>query len=148
MVANRNGFFYVLDRRTGELILGKPFTDTTWAREIGADGRPIVLNDGDKGCLPDMWGGTNFNPPSYDPSLKMFFVNARESCATYQPEEPVIAPGRTSFGGVVRMDREKAVRRVTRARRDDRRAEVGIQVHAADHGRRDVNGVGPGVRGR
>jgi alcohol dehydrogenase (cytochrome c) len=43
MVANRNGFFYVLDRRTGELILGKPFTDTTWAREIGKDGRPIVL---------------------------------------------------------------------------------------------------------
>ena len=107
MVANRNGFFYVLDRRTGEVIVGKPFTDTTWAREIGKDGRPIVLNDGDKGCLPDMWGGTNFNPPSYDPSLKMFFVNARESCATYQPEEPVIAPGRTSFGGVVRMDREK-----------------------------------------
>ena len=70
MVANRNGFFYVLDRRTGELILGKPFTDTTWAREIGKDGRPIVLNDGDKGCLPDMWGGTNFNPPSFDPALQ------------------------------------------------------------------------------
>ena len=84
MVANRNGFFYVLDRRTGELILGKPFTDTTWAREIGKDGRPIVLNDGDKGCLPDMWGGTNFNPPSFDPALRMFFVNARESCATYR----------------------------------------------------------------
>ena len=108
MVANRNGFFYVLDRRTGELILGKPFTDTTWAREIGKDGRPVVLNEGDKGCLPDMWGGTNFNPPSFDPALKMFFVNARESCAIYQPEEPVIAPGRTAFGGVVRMDRDKA----------------------------------------
>jgi alcohol dehydrogenase (cytochrome c) len=108
MVANRNGFFYVLDRTTGQLILGKPFTDTTWAREIGKDGRPIVVNDGDKGCLPDMWGGTNFNPPSFDPSLGMFFVNARESCATYVPEAPVIAPGRTAFGGVVRMDREKA----------------------------------------
>jgi alcohol dehydrogenase (cytochrome c) len=108
MVANRNGFFYVLDRVTGELILGKPFTDTTWAREIGKDGRPIVLNDGDKGCLPDMWGGTNFNPPSFDPALRMFFVNARESCATYETQEPVIAPGRTAFGGVVRMDRDKA----------------------------------------
>lgn len=108
MVANRNGFFYVLDRRTGELMLGKPFTDTTWAREIGRDGRPIVLNDGSKGCIPDMWGGTNFNPPSYDPALRMFFVNARETCATYQPQAPVIAPGRTAFGGVVRMDRDKA----------------------------------------
>ena len=108
MVANRNGFFYVLDRRTGELIRGKPFTETSWAREIGKDGRPIVLNEGSKGCIPDMWGGTNFNPPSYDPSLGMFFVNARETCATYEPQAPVITSGRSSFGGVVRMDRDKA----------------------------------------
>ena len=108
MVANRNGFFYVLDRRTGELMLGKPFTATTWAREIGKDGRPIIVNDGSKGCLPDMWGGTNFNPPTYDPALRVFFVSARESCATYEPQEPVIAPGRTSFGGVVRIDRNNA----------------------------------------
>ena len=105
MVANRNGFFYVLDRRTGALILGTPFTATTWAREIGKDGRPVIVNDGSTGCLPDMWGGTNFNPPSYDPILRMFFVSARESCATYEPQEPVIAPGRTSFGGVVKIDR-------------------------------------------
>ena len=108
MVANRNGFFYVLDRRTGQLVLAKPFTATTWAREIGTDGRPIILNDGSKGCLPDMWGGTNFNPPSFDPALRMFFVSARESCATYEPQEPVIAPGRTSFGGVVKIDRNNA----------------------------------------
>ncbi len=38
MVANRNGFFYTLDRATGELLLGKPYTDTKWAREIGPDG--------------------------------------------------------------------------------------------------------------
>ena len=43
MVGNRNGFFYVLDRVSGEFLLGKPFTATTWAREIGEDGRPIVL---------------------------------------------------------------------------------------------------------
>src|SRR5688572_33011559 len=44
MVANRNGFFYVLDRVTGKLILGKPFTGTQWARELGPDGKPIVLS--------------------------------------------------------------------------------------------------------
>ncbi len=107
MVANRNGFYYALDRRDGTLLVAKPFTDTTWAREIGRDGRPIVLNDGDKGCLPDQWGGTNFNPPSFDPALKMLFVTARESCATYEPQEPKIVPGRSAFGGVVRLDREK-----------------------------------------
>src|SRR5258708_752564 len=45
MLANRNGFFYVLDRESGKLLLGKPFTGTNWAREIGPDGRPVVLED-------------------------------------------------------------------------------------------------------
>jgi alcohol dehydrogenase (cytochrome c) len=107
MVANRNGFFYVLDRTNGQLILAKPFTDTTWAREVGADGRPIVLNDGSRGCLPDQWGGTNFNPPSFDPSLQLMFVSARETCATFTPQEPKIVPGQTAMGGVVRVDRER-----------------------------------------
>ena len=96
MVANRNGFFYVIDRVTGEFLLGKPFTATTWAREIGADGRPIVLNDdGSGGCLPDAWGSTNFNPPSYDPRLRLFFVSARETCATFHSEPPQYVPGKT-----------------------------------------------------
>ena len=43
LVANRNGFFYVLDRATGKLIRGKPFIQTTWAKEIRADGRPMLL---------------------------------------------------------------------------------------------------------
>jgi alcohol dehydrogenase (cytochrome c) len=108
MVANRNGFFYVLDRATGKPLLGTPFTDTTWARALGPDGKPIVLNDGSKGCLPDQWGGTNFNPPSYDPSRGLFFVMARETCATYTPQPPEIAPGRVAFGGVVRAEADKA----------------------------------------
>ena len=107
MVANRNGFFYMLDRVTGELLVGKPFTDTTWAREIGSDGRPIVLNDGSKGCLPDPWGGTNFMPPSFNPDLGILFVTAREVCATFVPQEPEIIPGRTSFGGVVWIERDQ-----------------------------------------
>ena len=107
MVANRNGFFYVLDRVTGEFLSGKPFTATTWAREIGKDGRPIVLNDGSKGCLPDPWGSTNFMPPSYYPELELFFLTARETCATFVPDEPQYEPGRSSSGGVVLIDRER-----------------------------------------
>ena len=126
MVANRNGFFYVLDRRTGELLLGKPFTDTTWAREIGQDGRPIVLNDGDKGCLPDMWGGTNFNPPSFDPGAAACSSSTRaRSCATYEPQEPVIVPGRI----------------VVRRRRADGSRE-GLRRAARDRRRRPANGSG------
>lgn len=107
MVGNRNGFFYVLDRTTGDLLLGKPFTATSWARELDADGRPIVLNDGSEGCVPDPWGSTNFMPPSFYPGLDLFILTARETCATYVPEEPSYAPGQSSFGGVVYIDADQ-----------------------------------------
>jgi alcohol dehydrogenase (cytochrome c) len=110
MVANRNGFFYVLDRATGAFISGKPFTGTQWARELTPDGKPIVLSQGammpgdtkEPQCVPDFRGGTNFNPPSYDPSLQLFFVMARETCAIYTPikQEPVI--GRVFMSGGMR----------------------------------------------
>jgi alcohol dehydrogenase (cytochrome c) len=104
MVANRNGFFYTLDRQTGEVLVGKPFTTTNWAREIGKDGRPVVLSLGvttlaKPVCVPDYRGGTNFNPPSYDAAAQLFFVMARETCAVYSPrkEEPVA--GRSFMSG-------------------------------------------------
>jgi alcohol dehydrogenase (cytochrome c) len=107
MVANRNGFFYTLDRATGELLVGKPYTSTQWAREIGPNG-PIVLNDGvvppggseaTTKCVPDLRGGTVFNPPSYDPALQLFFVMARETCAYYTPTKQEWQPGRSFMGG-------------------------------------------------
>jgi alcohol dehydrogenase (cytochrome c) len=108
MVANRNGFFYVLDRATGKLLVGKPFSDTTWARELGPDGHPIVLNDGSKGCLPDQWGSTNHMPASFDPVRRLFFVTVRETCATYFPTKEEIVPGRISNSGTVQRDVERS----------------------------------------
>jgi alcohol dehydrogenase (cytochrome c) len=72
-------------------LVGKPFTGTNWAREIGPDGRPIVLeNVGTREkCLPDQRGGTNFMPPSYDPVRRLFFVTARETCVTWVSTKPV-----------------------------------------------------------
>ena len=57
MFANRNGFFYTLDRVTGKVILAKPFVETTWAKEIGADGRPMLL----PGHLPDEDGNEDLS---------------------------------------------------------------------------------------
>ena len=104
MVANRNGFFYTLDRQTGEFLVGKPFTSTSWAREIGKDGKPIVLSLGvttgaTPQCVPDYRGGTNFNPPSYDPAAQLFFVMARETCAIYSPRKETMVPGRSFMSG-------------------------------------------------
>jgi alcohol dehydrogenase (cytochrome c) len=108
MMANRNGFFYTLDRLTGELLVGKPYTATKWAREIGKDGKPIVLSQGvvppggseaTTPCVPDLRGGTVFNPPSFDPSQQLFFVMARETCAYYTPFRPEFQTGRVVTGG-------------------------------------------------
>jgi alcohol dehydrogenase (cytochrome c) len=93
MVANRNGFFYVLDRATGAFIHAKPFVNQTWAKEIDVSGRPVELPnqrptaEGTLTC-PDLFGGTNFMSPSYDPSLGLFFVTARETCQVYFAEAP------------------------------------------------------------
>ena len=105
MVANRNGFFYTLNRETGTLLVAKPFIDgSNWAKEIGPDGRPIVLDDvgtPDK-CLPDNHGGTNFQPPTFDPVRKLFFVTAHETCAVWEgrkPAEPINLGVRVPSGG-------------------------------------------------
>jgi alcohol dehydrogenase (cytochrome c) len=104
MFANRNGFYYTLDRATGELLVAEPFVRTTWAEEIGVDGRPILLpghtptEDGEITC-PDLRGGTNFWPPSFDPETGLFFVNAREGCMTYFSWEQEYVPGQRYTGG-------------------------------------------------
>lgn len=109
MVANRNGFFYVLDRTNGQFIHAKPYMKTTWATEIGKDGKPIELpnqrptTEGTLTC-PDLFGGTNFMPPSYSPSTGLFYVSARETCSVFAsaaPRGPVKA-GDRAMGGMQR----------------------------------------------
>jgi alcohol dehydrogenase (cytochrome c) len=87
--ANRNGFFYVLDRTSGKVLLAKPFVKKlTWASGIGSDGRPLVIPDtdpspqGNRVC-PDVVGGTNWFAPSYDPATGLFYLIASENCASY-----------------------------------------------------------------
>jgi alcohol dehydrogenase (cytochrome c) len=104
MFANRNGFYYTLDRTNGRVILAKPFVMTTWAKEIGRDGRPIVEpghipdENGEITC-PDITGGTNFWPPTFDPMTRTFFVNAREACMTFYSWKPDYKPGERFTGG-------------------------------------------------
>jgi alcohol dehydrogenase (cytochrome c) len=104
MFANRNGFYYTLDRTNGRIILAKPFVMTTWAKEIGRDGRPVLEpghtpnEDGEITC-PDITGGTNFWPPTFDPSTRTFFVNAREACMTFYAWKPDYKPGERFTGG-------------------------------------------------
>src|SRR5579872_2838819 len=77
LFANRNGFFYVLDRRTGEFLLGKPFVKVTWATGIDAKGKPIrSLSSTSEGTLiyPNNQGGTNWYNPAYSPRTGLLYV--------------------------------------------------------------------------
>ena len=88
--ANRSGFFYVLDRTNGELLLGEPFVKKlTWASGIGPDGRPQVLEanlptkTGIKTC-PAVRGATNWYSTSFAPDTKLFYIMAVEDCSIYR----------------------------------------------------------------
>lgn len=81
--ANRNGFFYVLNRQTGAFILGTPFVQQTWAAGLDKNGRPIrraTAAPTPKGTLvyPGVGGGTHWWPPTYDPDLDLMIVSALE----------------------------------------------------------------------
>src|SRR4029078_3842932 len=77
MMANRNGFFYINDRATGEFIRARAVVHTTWSTEIGRDGRPVVnpgqepTESGTVTC-PGLYGGTNFMSPSVDAKRGLF----------------------------------------------------------------------------
>ena len=105
-VANRNGFFYVLDRVTGAFMIGRPYTQVTWAKELDANGRPIVLPgtdpspDGTRVC-PSGTGGTNWHQPSYSPITKLVYFFSKEQCDTFLADEklePPHRPGRPYIG--------------------------------------------------
>jgi alcohol dehydrogenase (cytochrome c) len=104
MLANRNGFYYTLDRTNGSIIAAKPFVRTTWAEEIGPDGRPRVLpgttpNETGVNVCPDIAGGTNFMSPSFNPQTGLFYVTAREVCSTYFGWEQEFVSGQVYFAG-------------------------------------------------
>jgi glucose dehydrogenase len=74
--ADRNGFFYVLDRTTGEVLLAKPFLRRVdWAKSIGPDGRPVVADP--RGCPAD---AANWDSTAYSPLTGLYYVMALEEC--------------------------------------------------------------------
>lgn len=103
MMANRNGFFYVLDRADGKLLVADKFADTEWASRIDLNtGRPVMNPVSSEVCLPDARGATNFMPPSYDPVRALFFVTVRQTCAyyyTWKRPDGTIANGTRSQDG-------------------------------------------------
>jgi PQQ-dependent dehydrogenase (methanol/ethanol family) len=88
--ANRNGFFYVLDRTTGQMLQASPLVKKlTWSTGIGPDGRPVLVagNEptlgGAKTC-PAVRGATNWYSTAFNPSTQLYYVMTSEDCSTYR----------------------------------------------------------------
>ena len=99
--ANRNGYFYVLDRTDGKYLLGSPFVRVNWSSGLDENGRPIPTpQPEDMPTYPGNQGGTNWYPPSWSPRTELFYFSAWEDYATiYEPEESEYVPGRAFLGG-------------------------------------------------
>ncbi len=119
--ANRNGFFYVLDRVTGEFLLGEPFVKKmTWASGIGKDGRPQVLagteptTEGNKVC-PSVEGASNWMSTAYNPQTRLFYVMALEKCNIYTKSPAWWEPGKSFYGGGTHRVPDETPQKVLRA---------------------------------
>jgi PQQ-dependent dehydrogenase (methanol/ethanol family) len=105
---DRNGFFYVLDRITGELLLAEPFVkNITWASGIGKDGRPQLVNDqeptiqGTRVC-PSVEGATNWPSTAFSSDTGFFYLMAYESCSIFTKNSQWWEQGKSFYGGSTR----------------------------------------------
>ena len=99
---NRNGFFYVLDRATGEFIRGKPFVKINWASGLDESGRPIETPQPlGTVTFPGVQGGTNWYSPSWSPRTGLLYMSAWENYGSvFRPAEAEYVAGRTFVGGI------------------------------------------------
>ncbi len=130
--ANRNGLMYVLDRNTGQFLMGKPFTQVNWMSGFDEKGRPMrvpgkVPTPEGSIIMPTVLGGTNWYPPSYSPRTGWFYIPLWENSGTIAVEggRPK-ATGNTPMGAVNLADQSQAgggrLRRGAGLRSEDRRA--------------------------
>lgn len=106
--ANRNGIFYVLDRRTGEFLLGRPFIKVTWMNGFDEKGRPqrvpgmAPTREGTR-IFPGNAGGTSWYSPSFSPSTRLFYVSAwKDYSSIFSKGSAEYREGAGYMGGAVR----------------------------------------------
>jgi alcohol dehydrogenase (cytochrome c) len=101
--ANRNGFFYVLDRTTGKLVSANAYGKITWSDTKDAEGRPIAKKEasptleGHTVC-PGALGTTNFMAPAYSPKTGLFYVTARDQCDIFSTAPQPYEAGHAYYG--------------------------------------------------
>jgi alcohol dehydrogenase (cytochrome c) len=101
--ANRNGFFYVIDRTNGKLISANAYGKITWSDAKDAEGRPVAKQEasptleGHTVC-PGALGTTNFMAPTFDPQTALFYVTARDQCDIFSTAPQPYEAGHAYYG--------------------------------------------------
>jgi PQQ-dependent dehydrogenase (methanol/ethanol family) len=106
---DRNGFSYVLDRKTGELLQANPFVNVNWAKSVDLKtGKPIVdpekmtsATRNTKDICPSAMGGKNQQPVSYSPRTGLFYVPSNNLCMDYEGVEVKYQAGQPYVGAIV-----------------------------------------------
>ena len=118
--ANRNGYFYVLDRITGEFLSGTPYVkNITWASGLTKEGRPIVVpnmeptREGRRVC-PSLEGASNWYSASFSPRTGLFYVQTNDKCGIFTRVDQTWESGKSFMGGTFAAAPEPA-QRVLRA---------------------------------
>jgi len=106
--ANRNGFFYVLDRTNGKFLRASAFVEKlNWAKGVDSSGRPLLTGriptaEGSYIC-PGINGATNWFSPSYNPNTGLFYVMALENCNQFFAKPKPFMKGETYYGSGTKL---------------------------------------------
>jgi quinohemoprotein ethanol dehydrogenase len=106
MQANKDGFYYVLDRLTGQFISGQPFAQVTWAKGLDeVTGRPIINPEAHYGnqsitLAPGPGGAHNWAPMSFNPTTGLVYIPTSTSSTSNFAIDPdfAVKPGRSNTG--------------------------------------------------
>jgi alcohol dehydrogenase (cytochrome c) len=107
--ANRNGFFYALDRTNGKVLVAKAYTRVTWADGIGPDGRPVPIagqdptEEGNRTC-PGMAGGHNWQATAYSPMTGLYYFTSSERCMLFYKTKQEFKEGKWYQASTVGRD--------------------------------------------
>ena len=100
LFANRNGFFYMLSRESGEFLRGTPYIKMNWASGLDRFGRPIQTPQPPGApTYPGNRGGTSWFSPSYSPRTGLFYVSTWQNFASVYRSAPQAFQGRGGFHG-------------------------------------------------
>ena len=101
--ANRNGFFYVLDRSNGKLLHADAYAKVSWSKEKDPSGLLLPAKEGSptpegNRVCPGAAGATNWMSPTYDPQTRLFYVTAREQCDVFSTAPQAYQAGHAYYG--------------------------------------------------